>query len=384
MENREIIEIITNLLENESLTAREIKDKNIDFFEDISIQKLARILSNNFTQINLKSPYRYRNTNNLIMTGNIEKIKNILKIELNDGNFLEYDFNTGEMSKNLNLYDNIKTLKENSLINVFMHNKLRKIEWLYNYPELLSNNLCDYDAYDLEECPKGYINWLIKNNEMITGGSVREYKNELKYSAIPFNILKNIEERYKSEEMLPICDDLFKNVNFKKVLKNSFEKMELSILEDFIELLRNIIDTKRNDYKDYIDTNRTIKDNIVNMQLLKWENLCANLKRMNFINGLEIDKYIIVVPQTIEDLILEGKNQNNCVGHYYNNSIEKGENLIYFIRNKEHKEKSLITCRYNIKSKKTVEYRTKNNNSTTKEQDTIIKSIDKIIKENLK
>lgn len=383
MENREIIEIITNLLENENLTAREIKDKNIDFFEDMSIQKLARILSNNFTPVNFKSPYRYRNTNNLIMTGNIEKIKNILKIELNDGDFLEYDFNTGKTSKNLDLYDNIKTLKENSLINIFIQKHLRDIEWLYNYPELLGD-IYDYDFQDLEECPKGYINWLIKNDKMITRESIRRYKYELKYSDIPFNILKDLDGCYKSEEMLPICNDLFKNTNFKKVLKNSFEKMELDMLDDLIELLHKIIDTKRNDYKDYIDTNRTIKDNVVNMQLLKWENLGINLKRMNFINGLEIDKYVIVVPQTIEDLILEGKNQNNCVGHYYNNSIEEGKNLIYFIRNKEHKEKSLITCRYSISSKKTVEHRTKNNNSTTKEQNTIIELIDKIIKENLK
>lgn len=111
--------------------------------------------------------------------------------------------------------------------------------------------------------------------------------------------------------------------------------------------------------------------------------LAEKLQKLNFLNGLEVDnKYVIVVPQTIEDLVSEGHQQNNCVGHYYNNSIITGENNIYFIRNKSNINKSYITCRFNNRNRATVEYRHKNNDY--REHRELINAIDAIINENLK
>lgn len=107
------------------------------------------------------------------------------------------------------------------------------------------------------------------------------------------------------------------------------------------------------------------------------------LKRLNCINGLEIEDYIVVVPQTVEEKANEGKQQNNCVGSYYDDSIIKGENLIYFVRRKENPSKSYITCRYNTYSKDTVEYRYKNNLSIIRDDQEIINKITKIINERL-
>ena len=108
------------------------------------------------------------------------------------------------------------------------------------------------------------------------------------------------------------------------------------------------------------------------------------MQKLNFINGLEFDDYIVIVPQTIEDKADEGKQQNNCVGYYYDDSIIKGENLIYFLRKKNKPNKSYITCRYNIPAEKTTEHRRKNNIDVYNETELgILKKIDKIIKEKL-
>ena len=56
------------------------------------------------------------------------------------------------------------------------------------------------------------------------------------------------------------------------------------------------------------------------------------------------------------DLADEGIQQNNCVGYYYNDSIERGDNCIFFLRKKDKPEKSYITCRYNIE-KQELEYK---------------------------
>ena len=135
----------------------------------------------------------------------------------------------------------------------------------------------------------------------------------------------------------------------------------------------------------YLDTNRTFEQNykIFKEYRDKEKNnlLSKNLKKLNFLNNYQIKDYIICVPQDKNDLIEEGKAQNNCVGHYYNDSIIEGENLIYFIRNKKNPTKSFVTCRYNLTDKSTVEHRTKNNNQYSNTE--LFMTIDKLINENI-
>lgn len=56
----------------------------------------------------------------------------------------------------------------------------------------------------------------------------------------------------------------------------------------------------------------------------------------------EDDKYCIVVPKKAEDLINEGKELNHCVGTYVSRVAQK-RTTIFFVREKENKEKSLYT-----------------------------------------
>ena len=86
------------------------------------------------------------------------------------------------------------------------------------------------------------------------------------------------------------------------------------------------------------------------------------------------------MPQSIEDLQTEGRNQNNCVGYFYNTSIIEGKDLIYFIRKRDNIDNSYITARYNLRYFDTVEYYKKNNCIVRDKSDiNIIKQITKII-----
>ena len=136
-----------------------------------------------------------------------------------------------------------------------------------------------------------------------------------------------------------------------------------------------------------VNTNHSFKANEETFEAYKDKEknniLAKKLQKLNFLNGLEVgNDYVIVVPQTIEDLVREGHMQNNCVGHYYNNSIITGDNNIYFIRNKSNVRKSYITCRFNNRNRATVEYRHKNNEY--RDHHALIDAIDAIINENLK
>lgn len=56
----------------------------------------------------------------------------------------------------------------------------------------------------------------------------------------------------------------------------------------------------------------------------------------------EGDKYCIIAPTSGQDLINEGRNNRNCVGSYIRN-ILNGRDMIFFMREKAHPEKSMIT-----------------------------------------
>ena len=76
----------------------------------------------------------------------------------------------------------------------------------------------------------------------------------------------------------------------------------------------------------------------------------------------ENDKFIVIVPQTIEELIAEGNAQHNCVGEYwtraYGNDIENGimSRGVVFIRRKDNPSESYITCDFRLDDKYICQY----------------------------
>ena len=111
-----------------------------------------------------------------------------------------------------------------------------------------------------------------------------------------------------------------------------------------------------------------------------------NQKRIKELETLVYKDYWFIVPTTLEELVDEGKQQHNCVGSYYNDSMSRGEDFIYFIRKKDEPKKSYITCRFNVERNETKEARYKFNDGDIRMEDkeAILKSEDfikKIVKE---
>ncbi len=90
-------------------------------------------------------------------------------------------------------------------------------------------------------------------------------------------------------------------------------------------------------------------------------NVCNNIIKVGKIleiNKYEDDNYVIYPAPSIDSLIEESSNQNNCVKTYAE-SYSIGDSLIFFMRNKSNLNKSLVTIE--VKNNKVVQARIKNN-----------------------
>ena len=335
-------------------------------------------------------PYRYGyiDTNRIIVIDSFKKDKNLLVFSNADNSkTISYDFNTHQISENdyIIRYAN-KKLKE--LFSMFQHHEIK--EWLFSYTDLIEN-YSDMISINFD-CPKGYINFLKEHNLTINQETYIKY---IMFNKLHGN-LRAVDMYYKFMHRIMALN----NTKFNYFLNNFtfIEKLNKSYIVSAknFEIYSNIIRDMK-DILDYayalkdltiIDTNRGINYNfkLYSMAYGERQNtlLNNNLKRLNFLNGLTFNDYVIVVPQRLSDLQNEGKQQNNCVGYYYNNSIKRGENLIYFMRKIDNPKKSVVTCRYNIDDNSTVEHKTFNNSWTDNEQEEIISKIDEIIRKNLK
>ena len=275
-------------------------------------------------------------------------------------------------------------------------------EWVFSYPDLFSSIMRGGNYYGAESLPRtllprekeisekiyeimsnrwGYSLYMAfchahklmtdKNFDINIFNSLT--KNQLGF-IVNYDLIEKFDGLKNALAALSIIDKFaliqiknYEHVNYDYMVKVLNEMYDLNWL--------NNINTNHS-FKTNEETFKAYKDRAKNRILAE------RLQKLNFLNGLEItDEYVIVVPQSIEDLVSEGHQQNNCVGHYYNNSIIRGENYIYFIRNKSNVRKSYITCRFNKSNRATVEYRHKNNGYI--EHRELISKIDAIINENI-
>ena len=398
-EKNALLNAIIDLLkanENSVYTSNEILE-NLEY-ELISPTVLTNILkayiNDMYENANIivkgTKPYRYGyiDTNRVIVIDSFKKDKNLLVFSNADNSkTISYDFNTHKMSENdyIIQYAN-KKLKE--LFSMFQHHEIK--EWLFSYTDLIE----DYsDMISINfDCPKGYINFLKEHNLTINQETYIKY---IMFNKLHGN-LRAVDMYYNLMFNIMSLNDI--KINYYLNNFTFIEKLNKSYVvsaKNFEIYPRIIKDMK--DILDYayvlknlaiIDTNRGINYNLklYASAYNDCENivLSNNLKRLNFLNGLTFNDYVIVVPQRLSDLQNEGKQQNNCVGYYYNNSIKRGENLIYFMRKISNPTKSVVTCRYNIEDSRTVEHRIINNSWTDNEQEEIISKIDEIIRKNLK
>lgn len=313
----------------------------------------------------------------------VTKDKNILHLNCYEG--LEYDFITKKFNMDMSSFVNYR--------DIFWFIKLDealKYEWIYNYV----NNLDD--VYDIvhyindpslcEKMPQGFIKVIQENNNTFTREMLENYALKMKYGKY-FKFVREI-----SSDTSVV--DIFLNT-FSCGIDTLYKLVTLDILNGEMyggSTVLNCIQSLTS-AKDFytIDFNRGLYHNreLAKVALNEHRNeiLGSQLRKLNFINGMtfgENGEYTVVVPQSQEDKIEEGRMQNNCVGSYYDSSIIQGDNYIYFLRKTNNVKHSYITCRYNVHSRNTTEARYVNNRAIHDGVELeILDTISKIIAENL-
>lgn len=318
----------------------------------------------------------------------LRKEKNLLYFDDMCDKEVYYDFATGTFNIE-NFLDKVAPCHGYDTIfddNNFM--EALKYEWLFNYchdVRKLRNIIAECPKSLYEKMMPGLIEEINNNDGVLDSYVLKTFYNKITYKKYYKFVNSVTDDTEKLDIFLQACP--FESI--MKMIKNTLLEGDGDFI---IRGLRHLIDKyyslKACNFPVVIDSNRSIEYNVnlINDILDKEKNsiLAKQLQRLNFINGYTKNDYIVVVPQSQEDKQKEGKMQNNCVGHYYDNSIINGDNLIYFVRKKSNPDKSYITCRYNISMQNTCEYRLKNNNlvKDTCDKD-FIKEIDEIIRKGL-
>lgn len=250
----------------------------------------------------------------------------------------------------------------------------------------LDLNYCvNFDAMCNLKLTKDYLNWCREYDEPVCLKTERKYRQKKLEDSIP----KDLKSYYVMLKDYAITENIDKETLFKllKILKYTVYHLIADEALDDIKEIGELVDVLTTDEnKKLLNTNRTVSQNyrIIEQQEFVGNKAFENtLRKLNFMNGKCFGDYIIVVPQNVMDLIDEGFQQNNCIGYYYNDSIENGDNCIFFLRKKDRPEKSYITCRYCVDTKEIEEARYKNNRDIDSADEEIVYNINDFINDNL-
>ena len=161
----------------------------------------------------------------------------------------------------------------------------------------------------------------------------------------------------------------------KIVIHNGNNYYSKSEIIDVVNGIRNnetcIVENK------YITTNSATYRDILKKreEAQRYKNMSEKLCRISDLEKIKNDKYVIVVPKNLDDLVEEGKRQHNCVGSCYNDSINRGDNQIYFIRQKDDPTKNYVTCQYSVCQMHTVQLKKYANNRVDNDIIIFVRSI---------
>ena len=156
---------------------------------------------------------------------------------------------------------------------------------------------------------------------------------------------------------------LLKNNSEKQINKEQLYRI-IDLLNEMPELWKEV--KPQDDF--FKVSNRIYKIYCLKENAKFLKQIAKNELQILEIEDMTTENYCVVVPRSLEDLIVEGQQQNNCVGYYYCDDIAANFSLIYFIRQKNDKSKSVYTCRYNTSMNETVEFRGFNNSNITEEE----------------
>lgn len=178
------------------------------------------------------------------------------------------------------------------------------------------------------------------------------------------------DEGFKKENLVKLAR-LLKHNSEKQINKSMLCKL-VNLLYEMPELWEEVR-TQDNFFKVY---NRIYKIYCLKESNEYLKQIVKNESQIIEIEDMTTKNYCVVVPRSLEDLITEGQQQNNCVGYYYCEDIAENFSLIYFIRRKDNKSKSVYTCRYDTLMNGTVEFRGFNNSEIIDKE--VLSFLDKI------
>lgn len=276
---------------------------------------------------------------------------------------------------------NIDKLIVDALVYPDRKSVLSNLERYLSTPELLIN--ITSARYVPNECPAGFIKWLKAHEYSLSNERLEQFLEEKKIEQFPKEDKEVLELLTKGErcpftyryKKIYVDSTSEARHKFNKILKLSMKEFSWDMgsrIQTFIERVYNERNFSYNrarpeNWIELLDTNRNFEYNIKLIEAATIdifnETIAKRQTAISDIEKLSNDYLTVVVPKNVEDLILEGNQQHNCVGHYYNRSICEGRNLIYFIRKTATPDKSYITNRYNIGSESTVESRAACNTS---------------------
>lgn len=295
---------------------------------------------------------------------------NPVKFDCRDFSIISY---TGRTVKNFppDVRQGFQTEIENKLYHAMRDARNGGSTYMFHALEKFITVLDKVVPWDIpSECPKGFLAWCNREEKAISGTNLRAFNFEQAMRNMP----KEVMEVYKfCKPHLGSYMDCFaewsldRKIAFCKIFKTSMKTFSWNFSRDTQDFIRFVNNLNHYEWEKMVDTNRNFEYNREqidatinkerNEKILAWED------KFREIEQLSNEEYVIVVPKTMQDFTDEGKQQNNCVGHFYHESIARHDNFIYFIRKRNNPSHSWMTCRYyfGLYTPSTTEYRLVNN-----------------------
>lgn len=269
--------------------------------------------------------------------------------------------------------------------------KMRQKDKLYSLALSNPNLVVSLDFNG--DIPEGFTDFCLKNDITLNGISYEAFQLSKKINDYPEDVrllaaeyIERINNSNLPKEHIIKILRTYRNsvLKYGSYAFNSRDTLmyTLTYISRFPELIK-LIDTQSS----FALAAKAVDKNY---KLLKNKGLQEKIeksqKRIKELETLVYKDYYFLVPTTLKELIDEAKQQYNCVGSYYNDSMAEGRDFIYFIRKKNEPKKSYITCRFNVNGNETKEARYRFNDSDIRGEDkeAILKSEDfikKIVKE---
>ena len=157
------------------------------------------------------------------------------------------------------------------------------------------------------------------------------FRNGLKLKQARYIVANKIEIR-EYIHYLSLCRDLQYPENDYYLYPKDFKQMDLIVSDEYMK------------QKDKIAYEMRQKNSeLIHKVSIGLQNLPEIKSLMNGSNGL-----LVYIPDSADDLSMEGKNQNNCVGTYVER-IAKKQTLVFFIRQLNNPTASFVTMEMSYK-----------------------------------